>query len=61
MAADDPAQHPDEGRVKELLDQLAELLRRLPPDRQEAFREYLDDKIKMEEVDDGRETADGRS
>lgn len=60
MATDDGAEHPAEGRVKELLDRLAEILRQLPPDRQEAFREYLDGKIKQEgEADDGRDVAKG--
>ena len=55
MAADDRTEHPDEGRVKELLDRLAEILRSLPPDRQKAFREYLDEQIEREEADDGRD------
>ncbi len=54
MAADDRAEHPDEGRVKEMLDRLAEILRSLPPDRQKAFREYLDEQIEHEKAVDGR-------
>lgn len=60
MAANDREEHPAEDGVKELLDRLADLLRSLPPDRQEAFREYLDDKIKQEgEADNGGDAAQG--
>lgn len=57
MAADDSAEHPDEGRVKDLLDRLAAILRGLPADRQQAFREYLDEQIK--EADHGGDAAEG--
>ena len=51
--------HPGEGRIKKLIDELAEILRGLPPDRQEAFREYLDAQIKQEEGEhDGRDPAE---
>ena len=48
MATDDSVEHPDEEHVKRLLDQLAEILRKLPPDRQEAFQEYLSEQIQRE-------------
>ena len=59
MAADDREEHPAEDRVTELLDRLAELLRQLPHDRQQEFREYLDGKIKQGEADDGGDAAEG--
>ena len=59
MAADDRAKHRAKGRVKKLLDRLAEILRGLPPDRQKAFREYLDGKAAQEEKDDGGDVEDG--
>jgi hypothetical protein len=59
VAADDLEEHPDEGRVKQLLDQLAEVLRSMPADRQKAFRKYLDEQIEQEETDDGRDPEEG--
>ncbi len=56
MAADDRPEHPDESQINELLDRLAELLRNLPPDRQQEFREYLREQI---ETDAGRNAAEG--
>lgn len=56
MAADDRPEHPDESHISELLDRLAELLRNLPPDRQQEFREYLREQI---ETDAGRNAAEG--
>ena len=53
MATDDGSEHPSESRIKELLDRLAELLRELPPDRQKAFQEYLDEQIEKEGDDGG--------
>ena len=50
--------NPSEGRIKQMLDDLAEILRSLPTDRQDAFREYLDERIKQEE-DDGGDSAEG--
>jgi hypothetical protein len=44
--------------VRKLLDRLAEILRGLPPDRQEAFREYLDEQAEKEN-DDGGVTEEG--
>lgn len=57
MATDDRAEHSDEGRVRELLDRLAEILRALPTDRQKAFREYLDEQVQKD--DDGGNAAKG--
>lgn len=59
MATDNGAEHPSEDRVKELLDRLAAILRGLPADRQQAFREYLDEQIEQEESDNGRDAAEG--
>jgi hypothetical protein len=52
MAANDDQEHSEEDRIKRLIDRLAEVLWGLPPDRQQAFREYLDERIKHEEADD---------
>jgi hypothetical protein len=59
MAADDREEHPSPGRVRKLLDRLAEILRGLPPDRQEAFREYLDEQAEGEDDDDGGGAEEG--
>jgi len=45
VAADDGAEHLDSRRVRDLLDRLADLLRTLPPGRQQAFRENLEEEI----------------
>jgi hypothetical protein len=45
---------PDEsGRVKRLYDELEALLRRLPEDRLEAFRDYLNAEIEKEQTNGG--------
>ncbi len=58
MAADDDPEHPQEERIKAMLDRLAEILRGLPPDRQKAFREYLDEEIRKEDKH-SRDSAEG--
>jgi len=59
VAADDRAEHPEKDRrVKELLDHLAEVLRSLPSDRLEAFKEYVDEQTKRE-GDHGRDSPQG--
>jgi hypothetical protein len=58
VATDDGTKHPEkEGRVKELLDRLADVLRGLPPDRQQAFQEYLNEQI-AKEADNGGDPAE---
>ena len=59
MAADDHPQHPEEDRIKQMLDRLAEILRQMPADRQKAFRDYLDEQIEQEGEDDGGDVAAG--
>lgn len=58
MAAHDHPEYSEKARVRGLFDQLAERLRELPADRQEAFREYLDEQIRKEE-NYGRDSAAG--
>jgi hypothetical protein len=59
MAADDREKHRSPGRVRKLLDRLAEILRGLPPDRQEAFREYVDEQAEADDDGGGTEEGDG--
>ncbi len=50
-----------ESRIKRLYDRLAAIFRRLPADRQQAFREHLDEQAKKENDDDGNpEKSDPR-
>jgi hypothetical protein len=55
MATHDDQEHFEEERVKQLIDRLAEILKGLPPDRQQAFREYLREQTESE-ADDGGAT-----
>ena len=45
------------GRIKRLYDRLAAIFRRLPPDRQQAFREHIDEQAKKEDDDGGNPEA----
>jgi hypothetical protein len=61
VASDDRAKHPSPGRIKRLLDRLAAILLGLPAERQQAFREYVDEQVTKEGSDDGRDAAEGDS
>lgn len=53
MEAHDRAGHSGEGGLRRLYDRLAAILRRLPPERRDAFQEYLDEQEKKEKTDGG--------
>jgi hypothetical protein len=54
VGSPDREANPGKGRIRRLYDRLAAIVRGLPPDRQEAFAEYLDEQIRDEDgrVDD---------
>jgi hypothetical protein len=58
MAASERAEHPEDNHEIDVFDWLLEILWVLPPERQAAFWEYLDEKGQAE-ADDGGDPAEG--
>ena len=59
MEAHDGNRDSEQSRLERLHDELAAILRRLPQDRRDAFKEYLSDEQEQEAGDDSRDAAKG--
>jgi hypothetical protein len=59
METHDGERDTGKGRVRRLYDELTAVLRRLAPERREAFRKYLSDEQEQETTDDSRDAAAG--